>query len=175
MIFFCSDTHFLHANIIKYCNRPFADVNEMNAVMMRNWNRTVSKDDVVIHAGDFMFGNKRHCETILNRLNGQKILIHGNHDPKEVRNASGWNDVMASMEFEYDGFTFKVKHFPWKSTETIDNYNGDGRIIHCHGHTHNSTVQLHNNSINLSVEHWNYTPVSIDTVIKLWVNHHVPF
>ena len=175
MIYFTSDTHFLHANILKYCDRPFKDVNEMNAVLMRNWNSVVGKDDLVIHCGDFMFGNKKHCSAILERLNGEKILVHGNHDPKEVRTAIGWKETAASMEFEHEGFTFKLKHFPWNFAETIDNYNGDGTIIHCHGHTHNSKPQLHNNSINLSVEHWNYTPVSIETVIKTWTNHHVPF
>ena len=79
-IFITSDTHFSHKNIIKYCNRPFSSVEEMNSVLTDNWNSIVSKDDLVIHLGDFSFG--RTIESIknhLDKLNGNKILILGNH------------------------------------------------------------------------------------------------
>lgn len=143
--------------------------------MMQNWNKTVGKEDLVIVAGDFMFGNKGNCGAILARLNGKKILVGGNHDPKETRCAPGWEETTNKMTFEHKKFTFKIQHFPWKSEETMENYNGDGNIIYCHGHTHNSTPQLDRHQINLSAEHWNYTPVHIDDIIDLWINHRVPF
>ena len=57
--FFISDLHFNHENIIKYCNRPFPNVDKMNSSIINNWNSVVSKDDVVYFLGDFMFGPKQ--------------------------------------------------------------------------------------------------------------------
>jgi len=80
-IFFTSDTHFNHANIIKYCDRPFKSVEEMNKTMMYNWNSRVGKKDIVFILGDFLFrGGKGAWVYMLNNLNGIKYLIQGNHD-----------------------------------------------------------------------------------------------
>jgi calcineurin-like phosphoesterase family protein len=57
-IFFTSDTHFYHTNIIKYCNRPFSSVEEMNQKLIENWNNTISEHDTIFHLGDFMFKKK---------------------------------------------------------------------------------------------------------------------
>ena len=53
--FFTSDTHFNHANIIKFCNRPFKDVEQMNETLIANWNRVVEMDDTVFHAGRLQY------------------------------------------------------------------------------------------------------------------------
>ena len=79
-VFIISDTHFGHENIIKYCNRPFSSVEEMDEKMIKNWNETVSNNDVVLHLGDFGLGKKEYIASIVKRLNGKKILIMGNHD-----------------------------------------------------------------------------------------------
>ena len=81
-IFITSDNHFNHKNIIKYCDRPFDSVEEMNEAMIERWNETVSKDDVVLHLGDFCKGNVWMIKQIRERLNGTIILIIGNHDYK---------------------------------------------------------------------------------------------
>lgn len=78
--FVIADTHFNHENIIKYCNRPFASVEEMDETMIKNWNETVSNKDTILHLGDFGLGNKEYIASIVKRLNGKKILIMGNHD-----------------------------------------------------------------------------------------------
>ncbi len=79
-VFVISDTHFGHKNIIDYCNRPFKSTEEMDEALIKNWNETVSNDDVVIHLGDFGLGKKEYIASIAKRLNGKKILIMGNHD-----------------------------------------------------------------------------------------------
>jgi predicted phosphohydrolase len=73
-----SDTHFSHANIIRYCNRPFSSVEEMNAAMIDNWNSEVSAGDVVLHLGDVGFGPAGLA--CIQQCRGRKILIRGNHD-----------------------------------------------------------------------------------------------
>ena len=84
MIYLTSDTHFSHANIIKYCNRPFDNAIIMNNRIIENWNSVVGKDDEVFHLGDVgcWFKENAWIEEILPNLNGKKFLIPGNHDKK---------------------------------------------------------------------------------------------
>ncbi len=78
---FTADTHFGHANIIKYCNRPFGSSVEMNETMISNWNKVVQPGDIVYHLGDFCFGRKGYeFDIYFNRLNGLIVFIKGNHD-----------------------------------------------------------------------------------------------
>lgn len=77
-IWVTSDTHFNHANIIKYCNRPFSSVEEMNETIVENWNKVVSWDDIIYHLGDFALGDKSLIPNILGRLNGRVKIIMGN-------------------------------------------------------------------------------------------------
>lgn len=84
-VFFTSDTHFNHANIIRFCNRPFKDVSHMNEAIISNWNRVVGPEDIVFHLGDFCLGGSAEWINVLNRLNGKIYLISGNHDIKNLR------------------------------------------------------------------------------------------
>ena len=79
-IFFTADTHWGHRNIIRYCQRPFADVDEMNEALITNWNSTIGKDDIVFHLGDFAMGGSAEWCRLLERLNGRIYLILGNHE-----------------------------------------------------------------------------------------------
>ena len=81
-IFIVSDTHFHHSNIIKFCNRPYADADEMDEALIENWNKVVKPQDKVYHLGDVYFKqkNKNTDFGILSRLNGTKNLVVGNHD-----------------------------------------------------------------------------------------------
>ena len=75
-----SDLHFGHTNIIEYENRPFKDVEQMNNYLIEIWNEKVKVDDIVYILGDFSWYNGIKTNEILEKLNGQKILIRGNHD-----------------------------------------------------------------------------------------------
>ena len=79
-IFFTSDTHFWHNNVIKFCNRPFSSIEEMNDTIIENWNRVVDKNDIVIHLGDFCFCGSDKFKELVEKLNGRIYLILGNHD-----------------------------------------------------------------------------------------------
>ena len=79
---FTADTHFGHKNIIKYCNRPFKDLKEMNATLIKNWNERVSPNDIVIVLGDFAWEKdySKIKERYLDKLNGNILIVRGNHD-----------------------------------------------------------------------------------------------
>lgn len=79
MKYFTSDFHFNHANVIKYCNRPFETVDQMNEVLLKAWNEVVKPEDTVYFLGDFCFNPQKALEW-LSKLNGEIIFISGNHD-----------------------------------------------------------------------------------------------
>ena len=79
-MFFMSDHHFGHKNIIKFCNRPFNDVEEMNEYMIAQHNSVVGPDDYCVFGGDISFAPASKANYHLSRMNGHKIFILGNHD-----------------------------------------------------------------------------------------------
>lgn len=80
MYFFTADEHYGHANIIKFCERPFKTVEEMDQELIARHNSRVTNDDIVIHAGDFCFRNKLSAQKYMERLNGVHIFLKGSHD-----------------------------------------------------------------------------------------------
>jgi calcineurin-like phosphoesterase family protein len=83
MIYFTSDTHFGHYNILKYCNRPWKEIYHHDNQLIKNWNSVVNPDDRVYHLGDFGFKSKSVNKEIAEQLNGIKFILHGNHDKKK--------------------------------------------------------------------------------------------
>lgn len=81
---YIADTHFGHANIIKYDKRPFRDVDEMNSEMIRRWNEAVNPCDIVYIIGDFCWKKQSEWYEIVQQLAGNKVLIRGNHDPEQI-------------------------------------------------------------------------------------------
>ena len=102
-VFMTSDSHFHHFNIIGSCNRPFKDENEMNEILIDNWNSVVDDDCVVFHLGDFAWGGFNKWKEIRDRLNGHIILIKGNHDDKNLT-STGEKEL-----FDYTTYQMKVK------------------------------------------------------------------
>lgn len=80
--FFTADHHFNHANIIKYCRRPFTSVDEMDATLIQLWNETVGADDIVYHLGDFTLQGLTKFETTVWQLNGRLRIMPGSHDQR---------------------------------------------------------------------------------------------
>lgn len=100
-IFFTSDTHFGHNNIISYCDRPDETTSQMDQRLIDNWNRVVQKGDIVYHLGDFSFHRKKEeVEKLLILLNGQIHLVLGNHDHDCIRKAKGWASVTAMKDIK---------------------------------------------------------------------------
>lgn len=114
-VFFTSDTHFNHANIIGFCNRPFKNIEEMNEAMIANWNKVVGVDDFVFHLGDFCLGGSAEWNKILDRLNGKIILIMGNHDIKNIRQGFMYRfeKVLMQMHIEVGKQKIYLNHCPF--------------------------------------------------------------
>lgn len=85
---FTSDTHFGHQGILGHCGRPWETVEQMDAALIKRWNEVVAPGDIVYHLGDFSFHRPQETTKVLRKLNGQIILIEGNHDKMkaDVRN-----------------------------------------------------------------------------------------
>ena len=114
-VWFTSDTHFWHDNIIRFCNRPFESVVEMNEELIRRWNETVPADGVVFHLGDFSFGGAKEWNDILNRLNGRIYLILGNHDMKQIKQGfmKRFELVSQQMSIRIGGQPVILNHNPF--------------------------------------------------------------
>lgn len=164
-IFVISDSHFNHGNIIKYCNRPFETIDEMNNTMIKNWNSVVSNDDKVFHLGDVGLGGREKTEAIIKSLKGRKVLIRGNHD-------NFTDSAYLNMGFEevykypiiWNNFIM-MSHRPLELSETTPFFN-------LYGHIHtDERYQDTKTSKCVSVERINYTPLLIyDTIRKEYYN-----
>lgn len=136
-VFVISDTHFGHKNIIQFCNRPFATIDEMDNTLIKNWNETVSNKDVVIHLGDVGLGSREKIAAIVAQLNGKKILVKGNHDnwSDDTYRAMGFATV-SKFPILYDGF-YLCSHTPLVLSQTTPYFN-------CYGHVHNDERYIDN-------------------------------
>ena len=161
-IFVISDTHFDHTNIIRYCKRPFRNTREMNTSLVKNWNRTVDKSDKVYFLGDMTFGKgRRSIDYWLSKLNGDIFFICGNHDTDIITRAKVITD---QFPIKYKGHEFLLMHDPYRPS------NWNGWIIH--GDKHNNSpveyphVHKKNMTVNISAEFTEYTPISLDSIIR---------
>ena len=121
-IFLISDSHFGHKNIIKYCNRPFDNVEDMNSTLIKNWNSVVDNEDYVYRLGDFGLGTKDELIAIGNKLNGHKILVMGNHDhmSKTAYKECGFDKVEKGplrLRFDGDKRVYLLSHYPISNLE----------------------------------------------------------
>ena len=150
MIFYIADTHFGHANILKYDNRPFMSVEEMDEAIINNGNKAVSNTDIVYMLGDVSWYSRYTGKTteILNKLNGYKILIQGNHDNRlsatDKRNFGLIVDYVEIIDDSPGANNAKIvlSHYPIPFYKNMPH--GD---YHFYGHIHNGWD--HN-----MVEHW---------------------
>ena len=159
-LFIISDTHFYHKNIIKYCDRPFKDVDEMNKAIIDNWNSVVSHNDTVLCLGDFLLGGASRFDEIVPHLNGRLYLIKGNHDDKSNKFylEHGFTGVTDSP-LEYENIIFS--HHP-KTPK-------DGKI-NLFGHIHNEEKfdTFLKDGVCCCLERWGYKPVELSTILDLW-------
>lgn len=161
MLFFTSDSHLGHKNILHLDGRPYASLEEMEHAFIDQWNETVTSQDTVYHLGDF-FWKLNVAERVLPQLNGRIVCVKGNHDN------SWWGKVTSSnVTFAPDsiyvinepGITSTVLcHYPMRS------WPGSARgAWHLYGHTHRA-LTTYGKSLCVCWNVRNYTLVSLDTV-----------
>lgn len=153
--YFISDLHLNHRNIIKYTQRCFNGVEEMNREIVKKWNSVVGSDDLVYFVGDLCFGNPNYW---LRKLNGTIIFLKGNHDK--------YINAPHNRIIKYKGKKFLLVHNPYYIPSNWNEW-----VIH--GHVHNNNLEKYpvinkkNKTINVSCELLNYRPVEINEVMEL--------
>lgn len=187
-LFFTSDTHWGHKNIIGFCNRPYESVEEMNEKLIENWNSVVPEDGIVFHLGDFAFGGTPLWKSVCERLNGKIHLVIGNHDMKNLRAGaeSLFESVNIQLQLNIDGRAVYLNHYPFLC------YGGAWRdpkdaVWQLFGHVHSGPVSSGKDSIRLNhmfpcqydvgVDNNDYRPVSWEEIrqkITYQVEHGIP-
>jgi calcineurin-like phosphoesterase family protein len=174
--FFTSDLHMGHARIVELCNRPFADVDEMNQTIIDRWNAIVTSYDRVYILGDLALGKLDDSLALVAQLNGDKYLVPGNHDRVWPGYSSKGVRPVDRERYEAAGLaimppimvvngSWTLCHFP----DTGDSHDADRYDswrpptpaedeVLIHGHTH-STSRLDGNRIHVGMDAWDYRPV----------------
>lgn len=194
MIWFTSDPHFNHTNVLKYCNRPWSGRREMDEALIAQWNKQVqSNHEKVYVLGDFAMSGKKYTKWILSRLKGYKILIRGNHDkPAHKMLELGFDEVYENTKVTLVGeknkkYPVYLSHFPYhpvkyyKNDETETNLTlpegVDTRYLHkrmiddgnswlIHGHVHQAW-KINRKQINVGVDVWDWKLVPHTKIIEI--------
>lgn len=173
-IFFTSDHHFGHNNIIRFSNRPFADVDEMNRVMAERWNERIGPDDLVYHIGDFALTNKREwVGELLDSLNGKKHLIVGNHEGAAMNHQKKFEWVKDYYELKVPDADVRggyqrivLMHYAMRVWH--HDYQGTWQLYgHSHGNLPDKEDKL---AIDVGVDCHNFYPLSYEEVKAIMQN-----
>lgn len=179
--FYISDLHFGHWNIVRYDNRPFKSIEEMDNALIENWNKVVSNKDMVYILGDISWHDENKTVEIFKQLNGIKVLIRGNHD--NIKGGSELAKCFTSIQ-DYAELYLDKKNKVIMSHYPILFWNGQFRnSIHLYGHVHNSHQwnmceswaeemrqlqdipgQMYN--VGCMMPWMNYTPRTLDEIIE---------
>lgn len=170
-IFVTSDLHFNHKNLCKGLRNMTAD--ESNELIISNWNKVITKKDVIYILGDFTMEKHQDIKNLMSRLKGQKIIIGGNHDDRRCCKEYQKLGITVMGILQYKGFLFT--HIPVHPTQL---YGFKGNI---HGHIHLSGIikdvgiydppHLGYPYYNVNCEFHNYTPILFDDIVK-WFEEH---
>ena len=162
MIFFTADTHFGHTNIIKFCDRPYDNIEAMDRALIDNWNKVVSPNDTVYHLGDFAFRNSKSLTYYVKQLNGKIHLILGSHDFKS--GAYKRDDLFASINtmetIKHEKHEITLCHYAMRVWPK-SHYNS----LQLYGHSHGGLNPI-GKQMDVGVDDTGYCPIHINDVIK---------
>ena len=174
--FYIADCHFDHEAILYFDNRPYATIEEHDEALINNWNSVVTNEDTVYILGDFHWGTENDWIEVLEQLNGNKVLIRGNHDITPSKSRKYFQDVKDYKEIDDNGRKVVLCHYPMPYFK--NHYYG---WYHLYGHVHNSfehgmaehqkylMEQLYDmpcNMYNVGAMHIGYTPRTLDEIIN---------
>jgi len=179
-IFFTSDTHFSHENIIKYCKRPFGSIEQHDQELIRRWNEKVPEDGIVFHLGDVGFGNPKDIDNILRQLNGTIYLVIGNHDWRRIVNKHKWRfeTMTQQINMKIGDRHIILNHYPMLAFSGA--WRGVDATYQLFGHVHTSPYtdegldqarmkMLFTSQYDVGVDNNDFTPVSwkeVDQIIN---------
>ena len=178
-VFFTSDQHYGHANVIPHCARPFTDVDQMDATLTQRFNSRVSSADTTYHLGDFSFRGVAAQRQYLNRLNGRHILIRGNHDRTVTSMLSiGFAEVHNSLRLSLDSGRLFLRHLPPKAYKGDDDRDFERCLLaeplepvdiwlcgHVHEQWRYKAALLP--IINVGVDQWGFAPVTLAELLAI--------
>ncbi len=183
MIWFTSDLHLGHRNVIEFCNRPFQSVEEMDEMLIANWNAVVRPDDTIYALGDMCFHYPDKGVPLLKRLMGRKILVQGNHDTYSSTRyfEAGFLAVVQEAVINFEGQRVRLSHYPFNPAiwaqgkilmsgqdvrylERRPDYNS-GQWLLC-GHVHEKWKHV-GNQINVGVDQWKMAPVAAGQIASI--------
>lgn len=175
-IWHISDSHFFHANIIKYCNRPFTTELEMNAAMLCRWNDRVQEDDIVIHVGDLSAGlgpRKKEFGDLIGSLKGQKILIKGNHDHQKDAFYLDHGFLHVCEHLFINGLLWshvpgvdQVEHPHPMGQITRDLQEKHKPALTIHGHVHRTDIPEYPGHFNCASDRHDHTPFTLRSLLE---------
>lgn len=161
-VWFISDLHLNHRNIIPYCARPFESVEEMNEVLIENWNKRVKNGQRVFCLGDFALCERDKIIELGQRLNGRKILVFGNHDGASIESyrLAGFEQV---SRYPLLFGNLMLSHTPLSWCP----------YVNVHGHIHNKRIEdctdlykgILANYINVSADVTNFAPIELEELV----------
>lgn len=170
MIYFTSDLHFGHENVIGLCRRPFSSIKEMDETLIRNWNSKVSSGDEVYILGDLFFRNKLPVEEYLKQLQGKKHLIVGNHDREWIKHCpmeEYFESVDRMLYLADSKRQYTLCHYPMMSWPHMT------RCYMVFGHIHGNTnadywplIQKSDWMLNAGVDVNGFAPVSFEEMAE---------
>lgn len=162
MYFFTADEHYGHANIIKYCNRPFDSVSEMDAVIIARHNEVVGENDVVIHVGDFTLAGEDQALDYRDQLNGIHYFVPGGHDYWITNGHEIWEKRVGDQYVVACHYAMRV----WPKSH----YNSWQVYGHSHGKLEPCGKQW-----DVGVDNNDFYPVSFDQLKSIMYGQHDNF
>lgn len=162
-IYFTGDLHFGHANVIEYSKRPFSSVEEMDEALVKGWNDTVRPGDLVYVLGDIALCRPEKAIRLVQRLQGQKYLIFGNHDKVLRKNKeflAEWIWARDQHQIQVGDQKIMLNHYAMRTWAS--SHYGAWQL---YGHSHGSLPDLPTmKSTDVGVDRWDYKPVSFETL-----------
>ena len=195
MNYYIADTHFGHSNILRFDQRPFADVHQMEESMIMLWNAVVRSNDTVYILGDFCWGKADEWLRLVRQLRGTKVLIEGNHDlrsyPAALKNQ--FADITPFKEIVDNGRIVLMSHYPmpfYKHANNVDYFMLCGHVhataentqleklirelregYRSNGESYANCGQIYN--VGCMMPWMEYTPRTLDEIIKRWEKYHL--
>lgn len=184
MIWFSSDHHWFHKNIIEYSKRPFGTIAEMNDTMIQKWNSVVDKKDYVYYCGDFALAGKEKIKELREKLNGIIYLVVGNHDRTKKSMAECGFEILTDLPRKDDHYLLLqplqgmaleplvLTHSPYyeQRIALMEKYGYEFNSWNIHGHVHfphAKKIDAVKRQINVNVELWDFRPVSLEEIYQL--------